>query len=533
MQTQINAPLQALLQTAAMVTPDKQNSTVAAKVAQAAEQKVGAAPPGIEALLPGVRQQAMMSAQAAQPATQEDVNQLRQMMAQMAPSQGIAPGVDVQMAAEGGIVGYAGPTGSYVRSPEEVEQAEGEKESALRRVLNWLRGKGTVYDPEAPVAPSPRDELAAEVARESRGKPSPDLAKIGAPPQPRVQTRPSVPTPVAQPTAQPTAPAGVDYAKLMQDMMGAQEQGFRRLEELAKPQPKTQEELDFVKRQEEEVARRRAGLEGRRQQFLDLERMREEAGKATGLQDLAAFLTRAGGARTGLAGLAQATQAQAGIDAARRKEAQAALDRRREYFDLLEQQRDAIEDRDVAIRQGRMDRARAAQERVDAINKGIATLRVQTSAQMYGPTIQAGQSAENTRARITAQERMNRERTAAALAAARLKASQVKPPPGMGIGDIQKLNDMVNAEFRTLGSNARRIIGGMPNGQTLLRDIANKNIDLNSESGRAKAGPILDRAMNLYKQELLSQTKFGASPMPYSAAASALGLSPAGDEDED
>jgi len=114
MQTQINPSLQALLQTAQMVTPE-QGPTVAAKVAQAAQQKMQAqaAPPGIEALMPGVQQQAMMSAQAAQPATQGDVNQLRQMMAQAQQGQGIAAGADVQMA-EGGIVGYAGPEGSDV-----------------------------------------------------------------------------------------------------------------------------------------------------------------------------------------------------------------------------------------------------------------------------------------------------------------------------------------------------------------------------------------------------------------------------------
>jgi hypothetical protein len=68
-----------------------------------------AAPPGIEALLPGAEVQAAQSAQAAQPATQGDLNQLRQRIAQAAPSQmgsGVGGLGDVQMA-EGGIVGYA------------------------------------------------------------------------------------------------------------------------------------------------------------------------------------------------------------------------------------------------------------------------------------------------------------------------------------------------------------------------------------------------------------------------------------------
>lgn len=156
MQTQINPSLQALLQTAQMVTPE-QGPTVAAKVAQAAQQKMQsqAAPPGIEALMPGVQQQAMMSAQAAQPATQGDVNQLRQMLARAQQGQGVAqlPGADVEMA-EGGIVGYNGQTGSFISnlSMEEIERMSPDMRKAYFKEM-LARRNAPVPTSAAPVTP--------------------------------------------------------------------------------------------------------------------------------------------------------------------------------------------------------------------------------------------------------------------------------------------------------------------------------------------------------------------------------------------
>jgi hypothetical protein len=486
----------------------------------------------------GVGEGTQQAAQQAGIASQIQAMREKELMERMRhmASRGIADGVDVPMA-EGGIVGYSGEGPSYVRSPEE------QSETAIKRltfkdILNWLRGKGTVYDPEAS-PPEPPARLTPQEA-ERQVKPvgtsySSGIDEALAAGRQRPSRQPAAPTPTQRPavntaaTATPASTGMIDYAKALQDMMGVQEKGFKALEDLAKPQPQTPEELAFVKRQEDEVARRRAGLESRKQEYLDSERAREKAGEVSKLQGIARFLTNTGGAGSLFQGLGRATQIQGGIDDARRKEAQAAIDRRRQYFDLLEQQRDAIEDRDIAIRQGQMDRAKAAQDRVQELTRGIAALRIQTSAQMYGPTLQAGQQVQSVRDQIASREKIARGRDAAIRAAALAKG--VKPPPGMGIGDVQKLNEMVSNEFRTLGNDARRIIGRMPNGVQLLRDIDNKNIDLKSESGRAKVAPIMAQAMNVYKQELLGQTKFGAQPMSYGAATSMLGLSP--DEDED
>lgn len=537
-QTQINPLLAALMQVGSankamqtLLSSGIAPGTVAAREVQQASALTSSATapqpspsPGIGALLPGAGVQAARSAQEAQPATQGDLNQLRQRLAQAQPQQqdqgqGIAAGADVRMA-EGGIVGFAGD-GEFGSSVPEaialdelrVAEAKREREEAERqKMLEFLEQAGS------PLAKKYRRATpAAAPAAEAPKKKEPAARPPAAP---AAQTPPPAPASTGM----------IDYAKVLQGMMGAQEQGFKGLEELLKPQLQTPEELAFVKRQEDEVARRRAGLDSRRQQFLDLEKLREEAGRATGLQDLAAFLTRAGGARSGLAGLGRATEIQSGIDAGRRKEAQAALDRKREYFDLLEQQRDAIEDRDVAIRQGQMDRAKAAQDKIEATKKAIASLRVTTSTQMYGPTLQAGQGAADTQARIAAQAKLAQERNAALVAAA--KAKGTRPPPGMGMGDLKALGEMVSAEFNPARPGARALdfLKRIPNGEQLVRDIQNGNIKPGSDQWNKEIAPKLALGAALYEQQLLSKTKFGAQPISYQNALALTGL-PEQDED--
>lgn len=189
-----------------------------AALTQAAPQAMP--PSGIERVLPGVGVQAAMSAQAAQPATQGDVNQLRQMMAQAQQRQGVAqlPGSDVEMA-EGGIVGYNGEGPSFVeRLPEE---------SGLRKMLEWIAsGRPRLEKPllseltkryeEPTTAPSPtpsrpRPMSEAEIARLQEANVAPSGAPI-APPAPR----PPAPAPAAQRKPAETAkPADTGIAGLM------------------------------------------------------------------------------------------------------------------------------------------------------------------------------------------------------------------------------------------------------------------------------------------------------------------------------
>lgn len=121
MYTQANTgipSLDAVLATAQMVTPDD-TPTVAAQVAQAAQQKLSppTTSPGIEALMPGVQQQAMNVAQASQPVTQDQVQQ----MMQQALGGLSAPNMDTFTAAQGGVIGYSGTDGSLVRSPARID----------------------------------------------------------------------------------------------------------------------------------------------------------------------------------------------------------------------------------------------------------------------------------------------------------------------------------------------------------------------------------------------------------------------------
>lgn len=542
-----------LTQVAQQKTPDGR-PTIANQVEQAAQQTLQQPAPqeGLPGMLPGdpFQQQMMETLKAKAQAQAEAQAKMMQMMAQgggggeqrppmMAAEGGLMSLPADNMArlayANGGVVGFAGTDefGSFVPDPEAAAMDELRVENIrLRRAAEKAEEQAKFLE-EAGAKQAPEARARAEQAKRAALMPAPEATQEAKPkPKSRPQASAPAPAPISAPAPAPSAPSGViDFAKVMPELMGLIKSGIEKEGTYDKPLPQTEEEARYIREHEAETARRRQDIDARRQRYLDLEKMREEAGKVSGLDRLAAYLSRAGGARSLFAGLGQAAQAQAGIDAASRKEAQAAIDRRMQYFESLDRERDAINDRNEALRFGQMERARAAQEKIRQIQLERNRLGVTTAAQMYGPTLQAAQSVENTQRELESREKMNRDRVAATLAAARMRG--MKPPPGMGIADIQKLNEMVNNEFRTLGNDARRIIGKMPNGAQLLRDIDNKNIDPQSETGRAKIAPILTQAMNLYKQELLGQTKFGAQPMAYSAARSALGLSSDDQEDED
>ena len=114
-QSSIDPALAALLQTAQMVTPE-QTPTVAAQVAQAAQQKMQ--PQGIMQGMQGAKQDYA----AAAPSMMENMKQqqMQQMVKQAMQPQpaGIEglPAPNMQSMAEGGVVGYAGTDGSKVDS---------------------------------------------------------------------------------------------------------------------------------------------------------------------------------------------------------------------------------------------------------------------------------------------------------------------------------------------------------------------------------------------------------------------------------
>lgn len=112
-QASIDPSLAALLQTAAMVTPDK-TPTVAAQVAQAAQQKLQ--PQGIMQGIPQAKQDFQKSAPSVlQNMQQQQVQQMMRQAMQPQPAgiEGL-PAPNMQGMAEGGVVGYSGEDGSFV-----------------------------------------------------------------------------------------------------------------------------------------------------------------------------------------------------------------------------------------------------------------------------------------------------------------------------------------------------------------------------------------------------------------------------------
>jgi hypothetical protein len=150
-QSSIDPSLAALLQTAQMVTPD-QTPTVAAQVAQAAAQKMQ--PQGIAQGMPQARQ----DFQAAMPSMMRNMQQaqMQQMVQQaMQPKPAGIEGLpsNIRMA-EGGVVGYAGPDGSFVGpsfaqnlSDAEIERLTPEQRKAYYKQMLSRRNAPTPVPP--------------------------------------------------------------------------------------------------------------------------------------------------------------------------------------------------------------------------------------------------------------------------------------------------------------------------------------------------------------------------------------------------
>jgi hypothetical protein len=231
-QSSIDPSLAALLQTAQMVTPD-QTPTVAAQVAQAAAQKLQPQAPGIENLLPGVQQQAMNSAQAMQPVTR---GELQQMQAQGQPTMqtgigGLPGDIASQGMAEGGVVGYAGPEGSFVGGPrrvdvsgdipiyaprEDKERGETEAEYRARKAKEAEEAQG-----ERPIPRGlrwieenilrPMSQMGGQRMSEMRGVPA---AQPAASPAPAAATPPAATPPANRPTTPPAPPMAPEAQRM-------------------------------------------------------------------------------------------------------------------------------------------------------------------------------------------------------------------------------------------------------------------------------------------------------------------------------
>jgi hypothetical protein len=413
MQTQVNPALQALLQTAQMVTPDG-NGTVAAQQAQAALQKMQpqAAPPGIEALLPGAEVQAAQSAQAAQPATQGDLNRLRQMMAQSAPSQmgsGVGGLGDVRMA-EGGIVGYAGPDGSYVdpqfprvyenyvepftgkpRNDREEEELFGPMKTARQRAIEAAA--------EELLGPASKARLAAAEPSRVKKVPTPADRKKRAP----------APTPTPAPSAPIETMMDTRNIPMPSEARDLYEATQRRIEELggrlSKSTPETPEQQAYRKAQEDQYNRGIAAIDQQRQRFEAAARAGAEARKDQPMENLISRLARAGGAGSLFQGLSRAQLGMEPIIAAQRAAEQAANDKKIQYFDLLDQRKETVEGLKLAALKGDADRVAAETARLRAVDAEIAKLQIGLGEKQAGQRLTGEQAMARTQADIDARAR--------------------------------------------------------------------------------------------------------------------------------
>lgn len=391
MQTQVNPALQALMQTAQMVTPEK-SPTVAAKVAQAAIQKIQpqSSPPGIQALLPGAGVQAAQAAQAAQPATQGDLNQIRQMMAQSAPAQinaGVGRLGDVEMA-EGGIVGYAGPDGSSVELDESKLSVGERTKRALRRLYErietgYMQRAGATPEQiakklgtEAPV--TPQEAPVASYDHEGRigiaSKPVPVAAPVSPAPADRKKPAPA-------PAPAPSAPIetmldtrNIPMPPSESSVASAEAERIAResAEEQRKPRVKTQEEIAADAEQRRLTQTGLASLEAQRQRFEEAEAARKAGLSNQQRENLISFLTRVGGAGSLFQGLGQASRGMEPIIAAQRAAEQAANEKKLQYFDLLDQRKDAVERLNLAWLQKDAEKAMAESARIRGIDADLA-----------------------------------------------------------------------------------------------------------------------------------------------------------------
>lgn len=216
-QNAIDPSLAALLQTAQMVTPE-QTPTVAAQVAQAAQQKMQ--PQGIMQNMQGAKQDYA----AAAPSMMRNMQQaqVQQMMQQaMQPQPAGIEGLPaqnmqgMQRMAGGGVVGYNGEEKSFVESLPE--------ESGLRKMIEWIRSGRKPLDrplletllerrqepPQkqpAPPAPIPEgSDRRLNLPPEGVVSPGMSQAAPPRPPAPRPSAPPAVPS--AQPV--PTGVAGL------------------------------------------------------------------------------------------------------------------------------------------------------------------------------------------------------------------------------------------------------------------------------------------------------------------------------------
>ena len=436
-QSSIDPSLAALLQTAQMVTPD-QTPTVAAQVAQAAQQKMQ--PQGIMQGMPQARQDYANAAPSMMRNMQQQ--QMQQMVRQAMQPQhaGIEglPAPNMQGMAEGGVVGYSGEGSSFVNlSDAEIERLPPDKRmqaykerlsrpstqtptprsglgiaSSVARKLGPLALLAELFGTsDADIATLEKAEqerraMPVEVDSRPRGQenyePAPQLTVGNAPPMaPEAQRlmdrqrvpapRPPAPAPAPRPPAPPAEPQS-GIAQLVAPTPESAMASARSTLGLGDTSSLRAKEAAYLEALKAQPAKGQQGLAALQAQQSDLQRMYDKAEKESNINSVIQQLLGRG---EGPGGAARASMA-----FSEREDA-----RRRTYGELQvanATKRDAIIDLQNAREAGNAKAALEAEGRIRAADLAIAKAEgdwaghIATSqANVYGTQVRSENEAAN------------------------------------------------------------------------------------------------------------------------------------------
>ncbi len=191
-------------------------------------------------------------------------------------------------------------------------------------------------------------------------------------------------------------------------------------ERLSKPTPETPEQQAYRKAQEEQYSRGIAGIEAQRKRFEDAEAARKRGLSNQERENLISFLTRVGGAGSLARGLGQAQIGMEPIIAAQRAAEKAANEKKIQYFDLLDQRKETVEDRRLAMLKGDADRVAAETARLRAVDAEIAKLQIGLGEKQATQQLTGEQAMQRLQTELAA-----REKEAAAGRATQLEAARI------------------------------------------------------------------------------------------------------------
>lgn len=311
----------------------------------------------------------------------------KQASSPMASGIGALPG-DVasrQGMAEGGVVGYSGKDDSAVEIDETKlpvsERFRRTIERALQRrdALKRMMSPPAVNSALVPVATS-----AIEASPQTPVSMTPQQREVFSPPN---VTQAPAPAPTERkkpaPTSTPARTTIPDYLLDTRDIppppsessvQAAEAERIAResAEQQRKPRVKTQEEIAADAEQRRLTETGLAALETQRQRFESADQARKAALKDQPMENLISRLTRVGGAGSLFRGLGQAQLGMEPIIAGQRAAEQTANEKKIQYFDLLDQRKDAVERFNLAWLQKNAEKAMAESARIRGIDADLA-----------------------------------------------------------------------------------------------------------------------------------------------------------------